>query len=134
MSAPFTYLDSSAVVKLIVYETETEALYDFLAESQELISSVIARIEVLRALRRARLGEKQYRRGEEVLERIALIRLDEQIVRAAAELAPPHLRALDAIHLATALSVKEDLGGIVSYDSRLARAARGMALRVWSPR
>ena len=127
------YLDSSAIVKLVANETETEALFDFLAHWQEPISSVIARIEVLGALRRAQSGRREYRRGEEVLERIALIRLDEHIVSVAAELDPPHLRALDAIHLATALSVKQDLGGIVCYDNRLARAAASLGLRIWRP-
>jgi predicted nucleic acid-binding protein len=102
-------------------------------EWTDLVSSVVARIEVLRALRRARVSDVDYRRGRDVLARLVLVRLDDQIADAAANLAPAELRALDAIHLASALSVKEDLAGIVTYDTRLARASRGIPLKVWSP-
>jgi predicted nucleic acid-binding protein len=56
------------------------------------------------------------------------------LLTAAARVEPTSLRALDAIHLATALSLGHDLSGIVVYDRRLADAARGAGLTVWAPR
>ena len=134
MSRTLLYLDSSAIIKLIVKEPETDALFAFLREWSELISSAIVRVEVLRALRRARGGGGAYHRGQDVLARLALVRLNEEIADTAAGLDPLELRALDAIHLASALSVRENLAGIVTYDIRLARAARSIPIRVWAPR
>ena len=73
------------------------------------------------------------RRAAAVLARIALIEVDRRILRTAATLAPPGLRSLDAIHLATALSLGQDLDGIVTYDQRLSDAATGADLAVWAP-
>ena len=52
---------------------------------------------------------------------------------AAAALEPAELRTLDAIHLATALAVREDLAGLVTYDRRLAAAAERLDLEVFAP-
>jgi hypothetical protein len=128
------YLDSSAIVKLVVREPESSALFDWLAERPERISSALARVEVLRALRRAGpAGAASRRRAREVLDRIALLPVDRPILDAAGELGPLDLRSLDAIHLATALSVGADLAGVVTYDERLAAAATSAHLDVWAP-
>jgi predicted nucleic acid-binding protein len=127
------YLDSSALVKLVLREPETAALMGFLAAWPDRLSSVLARVEVLRALRRAKAERAARRRAHRVLSHVALVRLDDPVLEAAARLGPPELRSLDAIHLATARSVKEGLAGIVTYDSRLSRAAARLRLKVWSP-
>ena len=67
-----------------------------------------------------------------VLARVALIRIDDSVLAAAARVAPPELRTLDAIHLATAQSV-DGLAGIVTYDARLGRAAARARFKIWSP-
>ena len=72
-------------------------------------------------------------RAEEVVARIGLIGIDAPVLNAAARLDPPGLRTLDAIHLATALSVERDLGCLVSYDSRLLEAAASSGLAVLAP-
>jgi predicted nucleic acid-binding protein len=72
------------------------------------------------------------RRATRVLARVALIRIDDPVLTAAARTAPPELRTLDAIHLATARSL-DPLAGIVTYDARLARAASRARFKVWSP-
>lgn len=133
MTGALVYLDSSAIVKLVVPERESAALFDWLAERPERVSSIVARVEVRRALRRAGMPGPVLRRGVEVLDRIGLIPLDRAVVDAAGELNPSELRALDAIHLATALSVGADLAGVVTYDDRLGAAARRVRIEVWRP-
>ena len=128
------YLDSSALVKLVVAEPESSALADFLRGRSERVSSAVALTEVPRALRRAGFGANERRRSREVMARIALVDVDRRILVAAAALDPPALRSLDAIHLATALAVREDLATIVTYDRRLAAAAERVHLEVSAPR
>lgn len=126
------YLDSSALVKLIVAEPETPALIEFLTRWPYRVSSALARVEVLRAVKRTGAGLALRRRAKLVLARVALIRIDDPVLVAAARVVPPGLRTLDAIHLATARSLDE-LAGIVTYDARLAHAASGARFTVWSP-
>jgi len=130
--ASLLYLDSSALVKLVVAEPETPALLEFLAEWPHRVSSALARVEVLRAVKRTRAGSAVRRRANRVLARVALIRIDDPVLAGAARVAPPELRTLDAIHLATAQSL-DDLAGIVTYDQRLRRAASRARFKVWSP-
>ncbi len=127
------YLDSSALIKLVVLEPESAALREFLKTHALRMSSALAEVEVPRALRRAGYGAAEGRRATEILARIALVEVDRRILRSAAALAPPGLRSLDAIHLATALSLGQDLAGIVTYDQRLSDAAIGADLAVWAP-
>lgn len=133
MTAPLVYLDSSAIVKLVVPEPESVALFEWLADWPDRISSAIARVEVLRALRRLGAAASARRRALDVLGHLAVMSIDRSILDAASELGPSDLRSLDAIHLATALSVGADLGGLVTYDERLAAAAVRSRLEVWAP-
>lgn len=127
------YLDSSALVKLIARESESEALFTFLEPRPERVSSILARIEVGRALRRVAAPQALARRAERVLSRVALIHLVAPIARLAARTGPAELRSLDAIHLASALSVGDDLEVLVSYGCRLAAAAEEAGLRIAAP-
>jgi uncharacterized protein len=127
------YLDSSALVKLVVLEPESVALREFLRTYALRFSSALAEVEVPRALRRAGYGAAEGRRATEILARLALVEVDRRILRGAAVLAPPGLRSLDAVHLATALSVGHDLAGVVTYDRRLSDAAVSADLVVWAP-
>lgn len=114
------YLDSSAIVKLVAREPGTPELVEAVRADQEIISSALAWTEVVRAVRRSggRAG-----RAEAVLERIALAPIDDGILRSASRLSPTGLRTLDAIHLATALSLEGDLAAFITYDARLVDAA-----------
>src|SRR6266498_3502814 len=103
MAGQLLYLDPSAIVKLVVPEPETKALRELLRSWPERVSSVVARIEVERVAQR--IGGGAVRRARSVLARIALVDLDEPVVRVAAALQPPELRTLDAIHVATAISL-----------------------------
>jgi predicted nucleic acid-binding protein len=131
-SSSLLYLDSSALVKLVIAEPETPALLEFLGGWPHRVSSVLARVEVLRAVKRTRAGRAVRRRAARVLARVALIRIDDPVLAAAERVAPPELRTLDAIHLATARSL-DGVAGIVTYDARLGRAASRIRFKVWSP-
>ena len=133
MSEGLLYLDSSALVKLVLPEAETGALLGTLSDWPERISSTIAGVEVLRAVRRAGAGERVRERAERVISGIGLVRVDEAVLSGAARLEPAELRTLDAIHLATALSAGEDLGAMICYDARLARAATRLGVTTISP-
>jgi predicted nucleic acid-binding protein len=82
-------------------------------------------------VKRTRAGRAVRRRAARVLARVALIRIDDPVLAAAERVAPPELRTLDAIHLATARSL-DGVAGIVTYDARLGRAASRIRFRVWS--
>jgi len=126
------YLDSSAIVKLIFDEPETDALQRFLADRPSRFSSVVARAEVIRAARSVG-DDLVVGRAHDVLDGLDFIELDSQTVRRAAGVEPRSVRTLEAIHLAAALSLEPDLAGIVVYDTRLAAAARAAGLTVWAP-
>jgi len=126
-------LDSSAIVKLVAPEPETDALIAFLGTDPERVTSALALVEVCRAVQRVGGDEVLFRRAREVLSRISLIRIDDPVLRTAAELDPHTLRSLDAIHIATALSTVEPLAALVTYDSRLRDASRLNGITVESP-
>lgn len=127
------YLDSSAIVKLVAPEPETAGLVEALRSDPDAISSALARVEVTRTLMRAGATSKRVSRAAAVLERIALVPIDAGILGRAADLEPPDLRTLDAIHLATALLLRQDIAGVVTYDARLAGAAAGAGIAVLAP-
>ena len=133
MNDRILYLDSSALVKLVIREKETSELLGLLTEWPERASSAVARVEVLRAVRRIRAPAATRRRAEEVLERVALVGVDQSVLSTAAAVTPPILRTLDAIHLATALSLGDDLGALATYDGRLRAAAEEARLLVLAP-
>ena len=126
-----TYLDSSAIVKLVVEEPQSVALRWYLRRRRPLVSSALARAEVFRALLLE--GEAGMARGHAVLARIDLIRVNDRVLNAAGALLPPDLRSLDAIHLATAAQLGQDLGQVVTYDERMADAARHLGMKAASP-
>ena len=127
------YLDSSAFVKLAVEEPETEALRGYLAGSAgRRVSSAQLRTESLRAVRH--LGTEALATVREGLRRVDLVAIDDRILDAAGTLEPRVLRTLDAIHLATALAVGDDLESIVTYDERMAEGAQLLGLPTAAPR
>lgn len=126
------YLDTTALVKLVVSETETVALREWLAAAERVpVSCDLARTELLRTVRRAAPEHVVHARA--VLDSLTLIDVTTSIFEEAGRLDPTSLRSLDAVHLAAALSLGDDLDGIVTYDERLAQAARSNAILVTSP-
>jgi predicted nucleic acid-binding protein len=128
---PAVYLDSSAIVKLAVEEPESQALRRHLRRRRPWVSSALARTEVIRALLAS--GEDAQAAGRRVLARCDLVRVNNRVLDLAGQMAPSELRSLDAIHLATAERLGTDLGALVTYDLRMADAARRRGLRVDMP-
>jgi predicted nucleic acid-binding protein len=126
-----TYVDSSAIVKLAVAEPESAALRQYLSRRRPLVSSTLAQIEVARALMPS--GPEAVARGEFVLRRIQLLRVNDRVLTEAGQITPTELRSLDAIHLASARQLGASVRQIVTYDERMAEAAKACGWAVSSP-
>ena len=126
-----TYIDSSAIVKLIVEEPESTVLRRYLRGRRPLVSSAIVRTEVKRAI--LPLGAAALRRADEVLGRIELVRINNLVLNAAGLMKPDEIRSLDAIHLATAALFQTTLRGLITYDTRMANAAQVLGWTVSAP-
>ena len=127
-----TYVDSSAIVKLAVTEPESKALRRDLSRRQTLVTSALARTEVARAL--LPLGPEAVLRGDEVLRRLQLLRVNDRVLAQAGRMESAELRSLDAIHLATAKQIGPRLKCVVTYDARMVDAARALGWKVFSPK
>jgi hypothetical protein len=130
--AAVAYVDSSALLKLAVLDPETAALEARLLEYEGLVTSRLAVLECGRAGRRAS-HRRVLQAVREVLDAIYLLDITQPILDRAAAADPPALRSLDAIHLATALSMDEATLELITYDDRLAAAARARGLTVLQP-
>ena len=124
------YVDASALVKLVVDEPESAALHRWYVEAERLVTSRMGVVETVRAS--SRRPHDRARRNR-VLTDLVVYEFDSAIAAVAAALEPPVLRTLDAIHLATALALVPDLDAFVTYDDRLAAAARALGLPVVRP-
>jgi len=133
VTAELVYLDSSALVKLVVREPESDALRAFTALHPAAVTSALAVTEVRRAVGRLSPRRGLSDRARLVLDGVALLGMDQDILEKAASLAPADLRTLDAIHIASALSLGGDLLAFVTYDDRQRDAARKAGLRVEVP-
>jgi uncharacterized protein len=131
VSPRVTYLDASALVKLVVAEAETDALVGWVAGRERLASCALVRTEVPRAIRL--LGPDALAGAREVIKGLDLIAIDDRLLETAALLDPQILRSLDAIHLAAAGSLGLDLDVIVSYDQRMLDGARMLGLPTSRP-
>lgn len=127
------YLDASAIVKLVKAERESDALISSLVQWPDRVTVAMARVEVHRALSRIGASRAEHTRADAVLEGLVLIRVDDAILVRAASFKDRHLRTIDAIHLATALTMGDDPEVFFTYDARLARAAERLRLPVAHP-
>ena len=125
------YLDSSALVKLVVAEPESAALRRWVRTRPLRVSCALARVEVLRAVRSH--GDRAAALAHRVLSGVRLLRLDDDLLDRAAALDPAILRSLDAIHLAAAATFGASLEAVVTYDVRMTDAAALAGLPVASP-
>ncbi|MCU1452054.1 MAG: PilT protein domain protein [Acidimicrobiales bacterium] len=126
------YLDTSAAVKLVVEERGSKALRGWLGRARTaIVSSDLLRTELLRATRRSAPERMQQARA--VLDSLVLVTLSTPLFERAAALEPDMLRSLDALHLAAALDLGDDLDGIITYDERLAAAAQTLGVTVVAP-
>ena len=127
------YLDSSALVKLAVTEPESSALADWLQVSVPdiRVSSPLVRVEVPRAVWRADPGSLP--QAYTIVRRLREVRITEAVLNRAAGIRPNVLRTLDAIHVASAISIRDDLTALVSYDKRMLAAAQEAGLPTACP-
>ncbi len=125
------YLDSSAFVKLVKEEDESAALVARLEDWPDRVSSRMLRVEVLRAARL--VGEQVGARAEAMLRDVALLPLSEPVLERAIEVRPLTVRSLDAIHVASAIVLGEDLGVLVTYDARILEAAARAGIETLTP-
>ena len=131
MSAEVWYLDASALVKTVIEEPQSAELLDWLRDKETLAACDLVRVEAVRAVRLS--DPAAVSRARAAVATLILIRLDDGVYDAAADLEPALMRSLDAIHLAAALTLGRDLAGIVTYDRRMAEAAQTLGLRVEAP-
>lgn len=131
------YADSSALVKLVMREAGSDSLRAYLADA-ELVSSELVLTEIPRAIRRAAAldpllpAESLMECAAEVIDSIALRAVNRDLLAGAGALSEPSLRALDAIHVASAVGLTP-IESFVTYDGRQAAAARLAGLRTISP-
>lgn len=127
------YLDTSALVKLVVAERDTQALRAWLSEAnRDPVAANLVRTELLRAVRR--VAPDRVLQARAVLDSITLTDLPTSLFEHAGRLDPVGLRSLDALHLAAALDLGDDLESMVTYDDRLADAARSNGVAVTAPK
>jgi uncharacterized protein len=129
---PAAYLDTSALVKLVLPEAESVALRAELARWERHVSSALARTELVRACQPA--GAAARRLAERVVAELDLLAIDDAILDAAGRLKPMTLRTLDAIHVASAQALGPALGTLVAYDERLLAGAEAASLPTAVPR
>jgi predicted nucleic acid-binding protein len=125
-----SYVDASALVKLVVEEPGSDAMLRWYVESERIVTSRVGVVETSRATRRRQLEPQRLR---QVIASIAVIEFDAVIGDRAAALPPSTMKTLDAIHVATALELGSTLDAFVTYDERLAEAARAAGLPVVAP-
>jgi predicted nucleic acid-binding protein len=125
------YLDSSAAVKLVFEEPESDGLRRYLGDRPELSSSSLLRAELVRTANR--LDRSQVGRARRLLVEFAVREIDDEVLDRAGDIEPGTLRTLDAIHLATATLLGPDLEALITYDRRMIEAARLYGLPVVSP-
>jgi len=126
------YIDTSAFVKTFVDEPNSAELVSWVQSMDpEFVSSDLLRIESLRAARR--IDSRVMKEAREALRSVHFIALSRDVCELAADLEPAVLRSLDAAHVASALSVGDELEGVITYDQRLAEACGALGLAVVAP-
>ncbi len=124
------YLDTSALVKLVAEEKESADLLDFVGDD-EIVSSLLARTELIRAV--ARKHERLIESAEELLTDISYVAVNRVVTGAAAWVQPWSLRSLDAIHVSSAVRMRGGLRALVTYDQRMIDIGRSAGMDVVSP-
>ena len=126
------YIDASALVKMIVVEQNSSELVTWVQSmNPTFAASDLLRIEALRSARR--IDSRVVRAARDALRSVHFIALSSEVCELAADLEPAVLRSLDAAHVATALSIGDDLEGVVTYDQRLQDACANLGLDVVAP-
>ena len=113
----------------MVHEERTSQLQSWLSVDVVPAASALVRTELRRAA--LRLDAALLPAVEQVLARLHLLRVDDDVLDLAGRLSPPALRGLDALHVATAVRAGVDV--LVTYDRRMTEAARAAGMRTAAP-
>lgn len=128
------YLDTSAAMKLLRRENETEALVrwqrSMTGQDYQIVSSDLIRTELMLAATRYGVDATEVRR---FIQALTLLRVTSALCEAAGRLAGLGVRSLDAVHLASALSLTDALDSLITYDEQLANASRKLGVATLSP-
>ncbi|WP_337000429.1 MULTISPECIES: type II toxin-antitoxin system VapC family toxin [unclassified Microbacterium] len=124
------FLDTSAAVKALIDEAESAAVISLFADGTEFVASRLLAVELHAVADRRSLSHEQ---TDDLLSHISLVSLDDDIMTRAIGL-HSGLRALDALHLATAIRLRDTITSVLTYDQELADAARQSGIAVTSPR
>ena len=127
-----SYIDASAAAKLVLEEPESRALAKWMTRDGRIaVTSDLTRTELLRATRR--FAPDRMSEARAVLDIMTVVTVSTSVFERAATLDPESLRSLDAIHLASALELGDELDDLATYDVRLAEAARRYGISVVAP-
>lgn len=124
------YLDTSALVKLVAEEAESADLRDYIGD-QEIVSSLLSRTELIRAV--ARKHERMIEPAQELLTDLSYVAVNRVVTGAAAWVQPWSLGSLDAIHVSSAVRLRGGIRAMVTYDKRMVDIGRSAGLDVASP-
>jgi len=124
------YVDASALAKLILDEPGSDAMRRWYVESERAVTSRVGVVEAYRAAARRPHDPAHL---DLILRSIEIVEFDAAIAKSAVSVGPPALKTLDAIHLASALAMLNELDAFVTYDNRLAEAGRAIGLPVIAP-
>lgn len=127
------YIDTSAFLKLVKDENESRALNEYLSvrATRDFTSSKLLTIEARRGL--LRYAPRRLPRLDLLLDSVTQIDISDAVIESASRFPDPMLRSLDAIHLATALLIKDDIELLLSYDDRMLEAAAAHGLETAAP-
>lgn len=124
------YVDASALAKLVLEEPGTVEMRRWYIESERVVMSRVGIVETRRAVARQAHDPTHL---EVILRSVETVEFDAVMARAASAIEPATLKTLDAIHLASAVTMMPELDAFVTYDDRLAAAARAIGLPVVRP-
>jgi predicted nucleic acid-binding protein len=127
------YFDSSALVKVVLNESESDALGSAIQSYDEQVTSIVGQVEVDRAIRRQLTSEDAARASDEIYKSVSIMPLRPLITSIAGSIMPGKLRSLDAIHLATVIAMKDEIDTVFCYDKRLSEAIEELGVRVEAP-
>nr|WP_300016509.1 type II toxin-antitoxin system VapC family toxin [Pseudonocardia sp.] len=125
------HLDTSAFLKLVRDEAESPALRGLIGERGDLVSSALLVVEARRGV--LRRDPRKLPEVDVALDRVDVLEMSGALLESASRLPDPLLRSHDAIHLATALLIRDDVDVLLTYDDRLAEAARTHGVPTASP-
>ena len=129
------YMDTSALVKLIVQEAESADLRQWLADAEDRdhLTSALGRVELMRTALRSGDAEIVANAQRILSQHLDILAVTDEVIEMAETIGPDSLRSLDAIHLASAAQLGDALTAVVAYDNRLIEGCRNLDYPVQSP-